>query len=126
MTYNTHRSNKGGKNSTLSTSPKRRDGSQTTGLGSSANYQRKQKSVEKLGHKKSKKHHQNQQLGSDQKGPNSGSGGSGEKKGGSISDLHQMIKTIERDLTEKFRNMKDLNAKGTPATPNQILRKVED
>ena len=39
VSYHTHRSNKGGKNSTLSTSPKRRDGSQTTtGLGSSANY----------------------------------------------------------------------------------------
>ena len=40
VVYQTHRS-KGGKNSTLSTSPKRRDGSQTTRMGSSANYQRK-------------------------------------------------------------------------------------
>ena len=46
VSYQTHRS-KGGKNSTLSTSPKRRDGSQTTRMGSSANYPRKQKSIDK-------------------------------------------------------------------------------
>ena len=39
--------------------------------------------------------------------------------------MHLFIKTIEKDLSEKFRNMKDLSSKG-PATPKQILRKVED
>ena len=126
MPYQTHRSNKG-KNSTLSTSPKRRDGSQTTaGVGSSANYQRKQKSIEKgfgLGSKKGKQLHYHPQTSSDQKGLASATGSN--KKGSSISDLHLFIKTIEKDLAEKFRNMKDLSSKG-PATPKQILRKVED
>ena len=126
MPYQTHRSNKG-KNSTLSTSPKRRDGSQTTaGVGSSANYQRKQKSIEKgfgLGSKKGKQLHYHPQTSSDQKGLASSTGSN--KKGSSISDLHLFIKTIEKDLAEKFRNMKDLSSKG-PATPKQILRKVED
>ena len=53
--------------------------------------------------------------------------GSGNKKATSsnISDLHLFIKTIEKDLTEKFKSMQDIGVKG-PATPNQILRKVED
>lgn len=42
-----------------------------------------------------------------------------------IADLHLFIKTIEKDLSEKFKNMQELGPKG-PATPKQILRKVED
>ena len=38
MAHQTNRSNRGGKNSTLSTSPKRRDVSQPGTLGGSANY----------------------------------------------------------------------------------------
>ena len=36
------------------------------------------------------------------------------------------IKTIEKDLSEKFKNMADMTTSKSPATPNQILRKVED
>ena len=67
--------------------------------------------------------HYHPQTSSDQKGLASSTGSN--KKGSSISDLHLFIKTIEKDLAEKFRNMKDLSSKG-PATPKQILRKVED
>ena len=56
------------------------------------------------------------------------SAGSGSKKGNSnIKDLHLFIKTIEKDLTDKFKSMQDISASTkNPATPNQILKKVED
>lgn len=41
-----------------------------------------------------------------------------------LADLNFFIKTIERDLSEKFKNMKDFNS--VPTTPNAILKKVED
>ena len=93
---------KGGKNagSTLSTSPKRasaRDGSNSAGN----NYSRK-----------AAINHGSKKVGADGQG---GSGAPG-KKGGSISDLHLFIKAFE----------KDFSAQKGPATPKQILRKVED
>ena len=60
-----------------------------------------------------------QRASSDSKGgvnPTTGTG-SNKKGSGNISDLHLFIKTIEKDLTEKFRNMQDIGVKG-PATPN--------
>lgn len=43
-----------------------------------------------------------------------------------MRDLNYFIKTIEKDLSEKFNklNMKDFNS--MPTTPTSILKKVED
>lgn len=43
-----------------------------------------------------------------------------------MKDLNYFIKTIEKDLSEKFNklNMKDFNS--MPTTPTSILKKVED
>jgi len=107
ISHQTHRS-KGGKGSTLSNSPKRKDGSSTARIGSSANYHRKQKSFDKSqGGTKKTKHCPQQQTSSDSKGvnPSMGTGsGSSKKASNNISDLHLFIKTIERDLSEKFKN----------------------
>ncbi len=43
-----------------------------------------------------------------------------------MRDLNYFIKTIEKDLSDKFNklNMKDFNS--MPTTPTSILKKVED
>lgn len=43
-----------------------------------------------------------------------------------MRDLNFFIKTIEKDLSEKFNkmNLKDFNS--MPTTPTSILKKVED
>lgn len=43
-----------------------------------------------------------------------------------VRDLNYFIKTIEKDLSEKFNklNLKDFNS--MPTTPTSILKKVED
>ena len=95
---------------------------------SANNYQRKQKSIEKgsRGHSKKSKLLQHQHNNNNSSESKDATGSGQKSKRSNISDLHHLIKTIEKDLTEKFKSMQDLtNAKG-PATPNQILRKVED
>ena len=43
-----------------------------------------------------------------------------------MKDLNYFIKTIEKDLSDKYRylNMSDFNS--MPTTPTSILRKVEE
>ena len=42
-----------------------------------------------------------------------------------MKDLNFFIKTIEKDLSDKFsKNLKDFNS--MPTTPTSILKKVED
>ena len=43
-----------------------------------------------------------------------------------LRDINYFIKTIEKDLSDKFNklNMKDFNS--MPTTPTSILRKVEE
>jgi hypothetical protein len=42
-----------------------------------------------------------------------------------MKDLNFFIKTIEKDLSDKFnKNIKDFNS--MPTTPTSILKKVED
>ena len=43
-----------------------------------------------------------------------------------LADLNMFIKTLEKDLTQKFKDIKELTANTSPTTPNQILKKVEE
>lgn len=41
-----------------------------------------------------------------------------------LADLNFFIKTIEKDLTKKFKSMKEINQ--MPNTPSNLIKKVED
>ena len=43
-----------------------------------------------------------------------------------LCDLNFFIKTIERDLSERFKNMADVNSGTAVSTPNSLLKKVEE
>jgi hypothetical protein len=42
-----------------------------------------------------------------------------------LCDLNFFIKTIEKDLSERFKNMADINSGAAVSTPNSLLKKVE-
>ena len=41
-----------------------------------------------------------------------------------LADLNFFVKSVERELSEKFKHMKDFNS--VPTTPTQLVKKLED